>query len=309
MPLQLAAHLPLIQFDDSPVTGDRILGSVEAAARLGFWGVSANDHVIFSRPWVDGPTALAMSIPSSGELRLCTTIALPTIRGPLPLAKTLIAIDTLSGGRLIAGLGPGSSTRDYAAVDVPFEERWSRFDEAVQLMRQLFAGEEAAAGAHYAPSSVSDELQPRPDRPIPIWIGSWGSEAGLRRVARLADGWLASGYNTTPEEFGAARTRLVEELEEQGKSVNLPNALATMWTWITEDRSEAEGILADVLGPAVKREPEYLRPRVCVGSAEHCLDLLSRYREAGLERVFLWPLGDETNQLELVAERLMPALA
>ena len=81
-----------------------------------------------------------------------------------------------------------------------------------------------------------------------------------------------------------------------------------MWLWITEDRAEAERILADVLGPAVKREPDYLRPRVCVGSAEHCLDLLARYAEAGLERVFLWPLGDEPRQLELVAERLMPAL-
>ena len=308
MPLQLAAHLPLIQFDDFPVTQARILETVEAAARLDLWGVSANDHVIFSRPWVDGPTALAMAIPQSGELQLCTTIALPTIRGPLPLAKALISIDELSGGRVIAGLGPGSSSRDYTAVGVAFEERWSRFDEAVEVLRRVFRGEEPADGEHYATSAVTGELQPRPERPIPIWIGSWGSEAGLRRVARLADGWLASGYNTTPEEFGAARARLGEELERQGRPADLPSALATMWTWITEDRAEAERILTEVLGPAVKREPDYLRPRVCVGPAEHCLELLSRYADAGLERVFLWPLGEESRQLELVAERVMPAL-
>ena len=127
-------------------------------------------------------------------------------------------------------------------------------------MRGLFRGEDPPDGLHYATSSVTAELQPRPGAPIPIWIGSWGSEAGLRRVARLADGWLASGYNTTPEEFGSARERLEEELERQGRSAGLPNALATMWTWITEDRSEAERILADVLGPAVKRDPDYLRP-------------------------------------------------
>jgi alkanesulfonate monooxygenase SsuD/methylene tetrahydromethanopterin reductase-like flavin-dependent oxidoreductase (luciferase family) len=309
VPLQLAAHLPLIQFDESPVTRGRILGTVAAAERLGLWGISANDHVIFSRPWIDGPTALAMAIPQSGELRLCTTVALPTIRGPLPLAKTLMSLDALAGGRLIAGLGPGSSTRDYTAVGVPFEERWRRFDEAVEILRRVFRGEEPADGEHYATSSVAGELQPRPESPIPIWIGSWGSEAGLRRVARLADGWLASGYNTTPEEFGAARSRLGEELERRGRRADLPNGLATMWLRITEDRSEAERVLADVLGPAVKREPEYLSPRVCVGSADHCLDLLARYAEAGLERVFLWPLGDEANQLELVAERVMPALA
>jgi alkanesulfonate monooxygenase SsuD/methylene tetrahydromethanopterin reductase-like flavin-dependent oxidoreductase (luciferase family) len=309
MELQLAAHLPLVQFDSSPITRGRILETVEAARTLGFWGIAANDHVIFSRPWIDGPTALAMAIPFSGEMKVCTTIALPTVRGPMPLAKTLTSLDALADGRLVAGLGPGSSSRDYESVGVPFDERWPRFEEATRMLRRIFAGEEPVDGAYYSASEVSAEMQPRPERPVPIWIGSWGSEAGLRRVARLADGWLASGYNTTPQEFGLARSKLELELQRQGKSpADFSNGLATMWLWITEERSEAESILADLLGPAVKREPDYLRPRVCVGSAEHCADLLRRYSQAGLETVFLWPLGDEARQLELVAEKVMPAL-
>jgi alkanesulfonate monooxygenase SsuD/methylene tetrahydromethanopterin reductase-like flavin-dependent oxidoreductase (luciferase family) len=305
MGLELAAHLPLVQFDGPPVSRERILETARAAARLGFWGISANDHVIFSRPWIDGPSALAMAIPESGEMRVCTTISLPTIRGPMPLAKTLISLNALADGRLVAGIGPGSSSRDYAAAGVPFEERWQRFDEAAGVLRRILAGEEPEDGEHYAVSEVAGELQPRPEEPVPVWIGSWGSEAGLRRVARLADGWLASGYNTTPEDFGAARERLGVELERQGKAPSgFPNGLATMWLWITEDRAEAERMLAEVLGPAVKRDPDYLRPRVCVGSAEHCRDLLTRYAEAGLERVFLWPLGDEPRQLELAAKAL-----
>jgi alkanesulfonate monooxygenase SsuD/methylene tetrahydromethanopterin reductase-like flavin-dependent oxidoreductase (luciferase family) len=308
--LQLAAHLPLVQFDGSPISRERILDTATTAAELDFWGISANDHVIFSRPWIDGPSALAMAIPHSGELRVCTTISQPTIRGPMPLAKALISLNVLAEGRLVAGIGPGSSSRDYAAVGVPFEERWKRFDEAARMLRQILHGEEPADGEYYAASTVAGELQPRPDVPIPIWIGSWGSEAGIRRVARLADGWLASGYNTTPEEFSQAKSKLDAELERHGKApADFPNGLATMWLWITGDRAEAERMLADVLGPAVKREPDYLRPRVCVGSTEHCVDLLGRYAEAGLERVFLWPLGDEARQLELVAEKLMPALA
>jgi hypothetical protein len=104
--------------------------------------------------------------------------------------------------------------------------------------------------------------------------------------------------------------RLEEELDRQGKSASgFPNGLATMWLWITEDRAEAERILSERLGSAVKRDPDYLRPRVCVGPAQHCLELLGRYSEAGLERVFLWPLGDEPRQLELAAETLTPVLA
>jgi alkanesulfonate monooxygenase SsuD/methylene tetrahydromethanopterin reductase-like flavin-dependent oxidoreductase (luciferase family) len=309
MGLQLAAHLPLIQFDATPTGRDRILATVRTAAALGFWGVSANDHLIFSRPWLDGPSALALAIPESGEMRICTTISLPTIRGPLALAKTLSSLDVLSDGRLVAGIGPGSSSRDYAAAGISFEERWERFDESALILRALLGRGEPVDGKHYAPAAVAAELQPRPRDPVPIWIGSWGSKAGLRRVARLADGWLASGYNTTPKEFGSARVRLEEELDRQGKPASgFPNGLATMWLWITEDRAEAERILSERLGPAVKREPDYLRPRVCVGPARHCLDLLGRYSEAGLERVFLWPLGDEPRQLALAAEALTPLL-
>ena len=309
MALQLAAHLPLAQLDARPLTHTRILDAVAAARRLGFWGICANDHVIFSRPWLDGPSALAMSIPHSGDLRICTTVSLPVIRGPLQLAKTLISLDALSEGRVVAGVGPGSSSRDYAAAGIDFGERWPRFDEATGVLRRLLCADEPTDGDFYVTSEVTPELQPRPPRSVPIWIGSWGSPAGLRRVARLADGWLASGYNTTPEEFGVARSRLEGALQSHGRNPSgFPNGLATMWLWITDSRSEADRMLSDVLGPAVKRDPDYLRDRVCVGSADHCIDLLGKYAQAGLERVFLWPLGDEARQFELVGERVMPAL-
>ena len=75
-------------------------------------------------------------------------------------------------------------------------------------------------------------------------MGSWGSDAGLRRVARLADGWLASAYNTTPELFGQAWQALRSQLADHGKDPDtFPNALATMWCYITDDRAEADRML------------------------------------------------------------------
>ena len=104
---------------------------------------------------------------------------------------------------------------------------------------------------------------------VPLWIGSWGSAAGLRRVARLGDGWLASAYNTTPDQFASANALLGDELRRQGRRAEqFPNALVTMWTWITESRVERERVLADVLAPLLKRDVDELRERVCVGSAE-----------------------------------------
>jgi hypothetical protein len=123
-----------------------------------------------------------------------------------------------------------------------------------------------------------------------------------RRLACLA-------YNTTPERFSAARALLARALERRNRDADgFPNALATMWTWISNDRAEGERVLADVLGPLVGRDPDELRRRVCVGPAEHCAELLSRYAEAGCRRVYLWPLGEEQRQLELVASEVAPMI-
>jgi alkanesulfonate monooxygenase SsuD/methylene tetrahydromethanopterin reductase-like flavin-dependent oxidoreductase (luciferase family) len=307
--MELGAHLPLIEFGGESQSPARIRDAAEAARDYGFAAVSANDHFIFKTPWLDGPTALAAVIEHTAPLELATTVSLVALRGPVPLAKSLAAIDLLSGGRLLAGVGPGSSERDYDAAGVAFEDRWARFDEAVELLRTLLAGRPPKPSDRFA---VPDEpLAPAPVRPggVPIWIGSWGSGAGLRRVARLGDGWLASAYNTTPDRFARARARLAEALQSEGRSSDhFPNGLATMWTWITEDRVGAERTLRDVLAPLLGRDPDHLASQVCIGGAEHCLELLGRYAEAGCERVYLWPLGDEPRQLEIAGDVLLPHL-
>src|SRR4051794_22535898 len=298
--MELAVHLPLMELGSEGQSLARLMGAVDAARQCGFAAVSANDHFLYQAPWLDGPTALASVIERSGAMELATTVALVALRGPVPLAKTLVALDVLSDGRVVAGVGPGSSERDYDALRVPYEERWQRFDEALGILRSLLRGEPAPETLrHYAlPGS---ELAPAPRRPggIPLWIGSWGSKAGLRRVARLGDGWLASAYNTTPDDFKAAKESLSEQLDSRGRdSARFPNALATMWTWVTEDAREADGVLREVVAPMLRREPDALRDQLCVGSAEQCAELLSRYAQAGCERVYLWPLGDEPRQIE-----------
>jgi alkanesulfonate monooxygenase SsuD/methylene tetrahydromethanopterin reductase-like flavin-dependent oxidoreductase (luciferase family) len=289
--MELGVHLPLMQFGDEPLSAQRIRDAVDAARDCGFAAVSANDHLVFQTPWLDGPAALASVIERSGEMALATTVALAVVRGPVPLAKALAAIDVLSGGRLIAGVGPGSSAADYAVQGIPFDDRWKRFDEAVAVLRALLRGE-PAAGVQLAPPPV----QPGG---VPVWIGSWGSDAGLARVARLGDGWLASAYNTTPERFAAGRAALPEDF---------PTALATMWTWVANDPAEGDRVVSEVLAPILGREPGDLRAQVCIGTAEHCGAILRRYARAGCDRVYLWPLGDERRQLELVASDVAPLI-
>ena len=129
--MQFGVHLPQISWEGEPLALDRLIAVATAAERLGFGTVSANDHLVYGRPWLDGPSALAAVMAAAPAVRLMTSTSLPVVRGPFALAKTLGAIDVLSGGRLDAGLGPGSSAADYAAAGIPFTERWGRFDEAV----------------------------------------------------------------------------------------------------------------------------------------------------------------------------------
>jgi alkanesulfonate monooxygenase SsuD/methylene tetrahydromethanopterin reductase-like flavin-dependent oxidoreductase (luciferase family) len=308
--MDAGVHLPLIDFGGEGFSYRRLADAVDAARGCGFAAISANDHFVFPAPWLDGPTALAAVAGRSGEMALVTTLALATLRGPVPLAKALSALDIISGGRVIAGLGPGSSEADYRAVGVPFEQRWQRFDEAVGLLRAFLGPGTAAGGGSFYPAPAT-ALSPPPQRSrIPLWLGSWGSRAGLRRVARLGDGWLASAYNTTPEDFAAARSLLSEELGRQHRpSSDFPHALVTMWTWITDKRSYAERVLTEIVGPLVRRDPAELRGRICVGPAHECAELLSRYARAGCQRVHFWPVGDERRQVELIAGEVMPRVS
>jgi alkanesulfonate monooxygenase SsuD/methylene tetrahydromethanopterin reductase-like flavin-dependent oxidoreductase (luciferase family) len=305
--LDYGVHLPVINFGFHEFSLQRLSAYVRQARDLGFKAVLANDHLIYSRPWLDAPTALATILSDSGNMAVGGVI-LAVVRGPVPMAKALAAIDILSNGRLFVGVGPGSSARDYEIVSIDYDERWKRFDEAIQVLRSLWSDDGVGfTGRFYSASGI--DLEPKPVRKPtpPIWIGSWGSDAGLRRVARLGDGWLASAYNTIPEQFAVALAKLREQLKFFGKDpASFPNALATMFMYITKDKSETERVLSGTLTALLNRPVDQLRERLLVGSPEVCAEKLAAYRAGGVERVFIWPIKDEIEQLRIFSQRVMP---
>lgn len=286
--MEVGTHLPQLDLGLAPLSVERLAAVVDAARDLGFAAVSANDHFTFPSPWLDGLTLLAAVAERAGELDLVTTIGLPSLRGPVPYAATMQTLATLSRGRVIAGIGPGSSREDYDLVGVDWQERWPRFDEVSRVLRARFDGGSP---------------------PVELWLASWGSPAGMRRVARYGDGWLASAYHSTPAQFGTARLLLADELARLGRSIDdVGHALVTMWTWITGDPRDAERML-EVLAAALARSPDSLRGRVCVGSPEQCAALLQEYAAQGCRRVHVWPLADEPTQLTRLARDVLPHVA
>jgi alkanesulfonate monooxygenase SsuD/methylene tetrahydromethanopterin reductase-like flavin-dependent oxidoreductase (luciferase family) len=140
-------------------------------------------------------------------------------------------------------------------------------------------------------------------------VGSWGSRIGLQRVARLGDGWLASGYNTTPELFTQAWEQLKGFLSTAGKDPSsFPNAIATMWLFITEDEKVAERMLNELLAPAINRPVAELRERLPIGSALTCAEKLAAYKSVGVQRIYLWPLANEVEQITKFMQNVVPLL-
>lgn len=305
--MDLGVHLPLADLGHGVPTGRELRAYTAAAAALGFRTVAANDHLVWRRPWLDGLTALAGVSGHAGTMTLATSVALPVVRHPVTLAKALASLAVLADGPVVAGLGPGSSAADHRAVGVPFEQRWARFDEALPVVRALLRGEPVSTGRYYDADGV--RLDPLPSVAPPTWFGSWGSDTRLRRMAAVADGWLASAYNTTPQRFAEARARLDAHLTAAGRDpAGFPDMLATTWLCITDDRDDAHRVIVDLLAPLLGRDPVLLAAALPVGSPEHCAALLDAYATAGVRQVLLWPVRDPVRQLERFAADVRPQL-
>ena len=133
--MRIGAHLPLADLGAGRPTGEDLCTYARTARDLGYSTLAANDHLVWSRPWLDGPTTIASVISAAGDMTLATSVALPVVRHPVVVAKTLTTLACLATGPVVGGLGPGSSSADYQAVGLPFEDRWARFDEALRLVR------------------------------------------------------------------------------------------------------------------------------------------------------------------------------
>ncbi len=159
--------------------------------------------------------ALGWAAAATREIKLATGICILPQRNPVYTAKEAATLDWLSGGRTILGLGIGWLEEEFRNVGVPFARRGARCAEYVEVLKSLwcdpvsnFEGEfHHLAGARFYPKPIQ---QPHP----PILFGG-ESDAALRRVATLGDGWF--GFNHTPESAAECLGRLGTILEAEGR--------------------------------------------------------------------------------------------
>ena len=170
-------------------------------------------------------------------------ILLP-LRIPVELAKTLATLDQLSGGRLIAGVALGRKD-GYPAFGLTEQGRVRRFEEAVALLKRLWT----EPGGHLRRRVLAADARSRSSQsPCSNRIHRCGSAGWLRprlrRLARLADGWIGAGSASTAD-FAAAHAVLREALEAEGRDAATFPVAKRVYVAVDDDRERARAGLRD----------------------------------------------------------------
>ncbi|WP_170304610.1 LLM class F420-dependent oxidoreductase [Croceicoccus estronivorus] len=158
-------------------------------------------------------TALALH---STTLRLGTGIAILPQRNPVYFAKTAAALDLLSNGRFIAGIGLGWSGQEYAATNTPFERRGARLNDYIQVIRTLWEDPVSEYHGEFYDLPACIHLPKPVQRPHPPLYFGGESIPAMRRVARFGQGWFA--MRMTPDILRPKLAALQDLLAEHGRS-------------------------------------------------------------------------------------------
>ncbi len=221
--MRLGIHLPHIGQKAAP---EGIRRAAVQAEQLGFADVWVSEHIIVPKDRGYPPSAifwdpvltLTWAAAYTSRVGLGTSVLVLPMRHPLPLAKELATLQNLSQGRLILGAGVGWLEDEFAALGVPFRERGRRMDEGIAMMRAVWSDDPVSFPAKTIPAVIDDmRMLPKPEKPIPIWIGGT-SEPALKRALRL-DGW--HGSRASPEQAAPLVARLRSERPDPEFAISL----------------------------------------------------------------------------------------
>ena len=160
---------------------------IEAAGFESAWTFDA-----IARGWLlpDPLTALAIAAAVTRTIELGTGIFQVPLRHPVELAQRVLTTHLVSGGRLLFGVGAGSTASDFAALGLDFPSRFRRLDESLKIMRRLWAGERVD-GVSLGPVWSAAVGGPR------VFVGSWAGSRWIIRAAQEFDGWVGSGARSS----------------------------------------------------------------------------------------------------------------
>ena len=277
---------------------------------------------VYSTAWHDPMITLAVAAGVTERVRLGTAILCAPFRHPTITAKETATLDHLAGGgRVILGIGTGHDDKEFASVGISRRERGKRTDEALELIRLLLSEDDVHYEGRFYSVEEGTSLYPRPDQPIPIWIGG-GSQvhivdnvdtpnmapAVLERIGRH-EGWICRSSGTSPEIIAGDISSVSDYLGSRREMSDFTMSHA-QWLHIV-DSTDRDAVIAEQLKAYrtvmdVKRSDEDLQNAYIFGTVD---DMTARIRDlshAGVDHLILNPLTDDPGQIDLFSDLIVP---
>lgn len=277
----------------------------------GWDGAYFADHFMPNDPRgatpLDGPylecwAVLAALAALTTRIRLGSLVCGNLYRHPAVLANEAATVDTVSGGRLVLGLGAGWQVNEHAAYGIDLldtKTRVDRFEEACAVIRSLLhEGRTTYDGRHYQLRDAPCEPKPVQGR-LPLLVGGGGEKRVLRIAARYADEWNSW---TTPEVFRHKCEVLDQHCGDVGRDPSEIRRSTQALVFLDTDESRLADLRNQRLGmPCV------------IGTPEQMVEQLQAYAEAGVEEFIVpdWTMGDlerTKDTLDLFWSEVAPAL-
>ncbi|WP_037065833.1 LLM class flavin-dependent oxidoreductase [Pseudonocardia acaciae] len=277
---------------------DDVAACAAHAEEVGLDSVFVGDHLTPVEPMLDSTVVLAAAAAATRRVQVGYGVMILALRPVAWAAKQVAALQQVSGGRLVLGIGAGGAvhgTAGWEAVGVPYAERGPRTDRALELLPGLVAGEPAMVGGAeitLAPGAT----------PPPVWMAGT-TAAALRRTVRHADVWFPAMVG--PATVAAGRERLAEVAAAEGRAV--PEVAVGGVGVLGDDPGGAgvEGIVRALSGNyGVPIEEAASIP--ISGTPEWAAERMAEHARAGVTHLVLNPIdpvdGDWRRQVELIAQ-------
>jgi probable F420-dependent oxidoreductase len=309
--VRIGVSLPNVGLDHGK---EMLLPVAEAAERLGFDSLWVAHHVTLpyertsrypyqhsgtevamspGMQWLDPLATLALCAAVTDRVRLGTSVLVLPYRNPVNLAAEAAALDVLSEGRLVLGVGAGWMKEEFRALGIDPAERGARTDEHIEVMKALWTQDPAAFSGRFTTfDGIVLATTPRTAGGPPIWVGG-NTDVALRRALRLGDGW--HGFEVYPEDMPAVNERLARIGAEVGRA---PADLTL-------------SVVRGLMPPGREEESFVPDRRMLGGSTEALVEELGSYADQGVHDVviqvsLLAPMVPEA--LEWVAAEVLPRL-
>lgn len=280
-----------------PGDGDTYGRLIDDLERLEFDSVWFSERINGNAP--DPGSAMAFAAGRTRNIKFGMSVMVLPGRNPVLVAKEMASIAMLSNGRLLPAFGLGvADPREHAGFGVERQQRAPMFDEALGLMRRLWTEDDVEhQGTYYSCSGIS--IRPRPPKPLDVWLGGI-APSELKRVGRLADGWLPSFI--TPSEAPEKR-RAVEEAAAAHERTIDPEHFGVLISY-SLDEAPSEAYLERIR----QRRPDLDASELFPVGIDALRRHIARFVDGGFSKFVLIPARlprDMTAELEELAQEVL----